>query len=75
MSEKQKLEIAGKLMAKARSTKQKSETKVVVARGSHKAIKGRPKGVKGRYKMVDGRMKKETRALKRIAKASKKKRN
>ena len=74
MSEKQKLEAAGKLMAKARNSKPKKETKVVVSRGSHKGIKGRPKGVKGRYKMVDGRMKKETRALKRIAKSNKKSR-
>jgi len=37
----------------------KKETKLVVAKGPHKGLKGRPKGVKGHYKMVDARMRKE----------------
>ena len=39
--------------------KKRKEVKVVVAKGTHKGLKGRPKGVKGRYVMVDSRMKKE----------------
>lgn len=60
MSEKEKAASINKLMAKAESggKSKKSETKLVVARGANRGLKGRPKGVKGRYKMVDPRMKK-----------------
>lgn len=60
MSEKEKAASINKLMAKAESggKGKKSETKLVVARGANRGLKGRPKGVKGRYKMVDPRMKK-----------------
>ena len=73
MTEREKAKQIEKLMAKGMSTKkQKKEVKVVVAKGSHKGLKGRPKGVKGRYVMVDSRMKKEVRAQKRRDKANKK---
>lgn len=39
----------------------KKETKLVVAKGPNRGVKGRPKGVKGHYKMVDARMRKEVR--------------
>lgn len=75
MTEREKAQQIEKLMRKGMSSgKKKSETKVVVAKGSHRAIKGRPKGVKGRYRMVDSRMKKEVRAMKRKEKANKKRR-
>ncbi|CAN8095265.1 unnamed protein product [Discula destructiva] len=66
MTEREKADSIGKLLAKAQKKQKRPAVKVVVARGANKG-KGRPKGVKGRYKMVDGRMKKEVRALKRIA--------
>ena len=59
MTEREKAKQIEKLMQKGASKKQKKEVKVVVAKGSHKGVKGRPKGVKGRYVMVDSRMKKE----------------
>ena len=60
MSEREKAEAIDKLMRKGLSKgRQKKDIKVVVAKGAHKAVKGRPKGVKGRYLMVDSRMKKE----------------
>ncbi|EIN14189.1 hypothetical protein PUNSTDRAFT_129823 [Punctularia strigosozonata HHB-11173 SS5] len=75
MTEREKAQQIEKLMRKGLSSgKKKKETKVVVAKGSHKGIKGRPKGVKGRYVMVDSRMKKEVRAKKRTEKANKKRR-
>ncbi|KAI9094696.1 Spb1 C-terminal domain-containing protein [Phlyctochytrium arcticum] len=74
LTEKAKLQQVSKMLNKAKSKLPRKETKVVVARGLHRAQKGRPKGVKGRYKMVDPRMKKEMRAEKRSAKANKKKR-
>lgn len=64
MGERQKGEQIQKLLGRA-GKPQKRETKLVVARGSHKGIKGRPKGVKGHYKMVDSRMKKEMRSKKK----------
>lgn len=59
MTEREKAKQIEKLMQKGAAKKQKKEVKVVVAKGSHKGVKGRPKGVKGRYVMVDSRMKKE----------------
>jgi len=63
MSEREKAQAIEKLMNKGLSAgkKTKKEVKVVVAKGVHKAVKGRPRGVKGRYVMVDSRMKKEVR--------------
>lgn len=66
MTEREKADSIGKLLAKAQKKSKRPPVKVVVARGANKG-KGRPKGVKGRYKMVDSRMKKEVRALKRKA--------
>ncbi|KAJ3116767.1 AdoMet-dependent rRNA methyltransferase spb1 [Nowakowskiella sp. JEL0407] len=68
MSEAQKLKKIKSLMSSAKSSTKKRETKVVVAKGSNRGVKGRPTGVKGRYKMVDPRMKKEMRAEKRRSK-------
>ncbi|KAJ1539548.1 AdoMet-dependent rRNA methyltransferase spb1 [Nowakowskiella sp. JEL0078] len=65
LSEAQKLKKIRSLMSTAKSSTKKRETKVVVAKGTNRAVKGRPTGVKGRYKMVDPRMKKELRAEKR----------
>jgi AdoMet-dependent rRNA methyltransferase SPB1 len=64
MSEREKAQQIQKLMLKglAKAKQKKSEVKVVVAKGSHKGVKGRPNGVKGRYRMVDSRGKKEVRA-------------
>lgn len=60
LSERAKAQQIEKLMRKGVSGgKPKKDIKVVVAKGSHRGLKGRPKGVKGRYKMVDSRMKKE----------------
>ncbi|KAJ7225420.1 Spb1 C-terminal domain-containing protein [Mycena pura] len=61
MSEREKAQQIEKVMRKGLSAgpKARKEVKVVVAKGSHKGLKGRPKGVKGRYTMVDARMKKE----------------
>jgi len=60
LSERTKARQIEKLMKKGMSNgKPKKDIKVVVAKGSHRGLKGRPKGVKGRYKMVDSRMKKE----------------
>lgn len=56
MTEKEKSSSIAKLVNKAsKDPKKKSEVKVVFAKGSNKANKGRPNGVKGRYKMVDSR--------------------
>jgi AdoMet-dependent rRNA methyltransferase SPB1 len=71
MGERQKSEQIQKMLSKA-SKPQRKETKLVVARGSKRGVKGRPKGVKGHYKMVDSRMKKEVRAQKRIKTRGKK---
>lgn len=69
MTEKEKADSIGKLMAKAAKKKPtRQPAKLVVAKGLNRGIKGRPKGVKGRYRIVDPRMKKEMRAQKRIAK-------
>lgn len=62
MTEREKAKQIEKLMQKGAAKKQKRDIKVVVAKGSHKGLKGRPKGVKGRYVMVDSRMKKEVRS-------------
>lgn len=60
MTEREKAKQIEKVMRKgAAGAKTRKDIKVVVAKGSHKGIKGRPKGVKGRYAMVDSRMKKE----------------
>lgn len=59
MTEREKAKQIEKLMQRGAAKKQKKEVKVVVAKGSHRGVKGRPKGVKGRYVMVDSRMKKE----------------
>ncbi|KAH9847396.1 Spb1 C-terminal domain-containing protein [Lenzites betulinus] len=72
LTERDKAKQIEKVMAKGTQAKQRKEIKVVVAKGSHKGLKGRPKGVKGRYVMVDSRMKKEMRAKKRKDKANKK---
>ncbi|KAJ3090834.1 AdoMet-dependent rRNA methyltransferase spb1 [Quaeritorhiza haematococci] len=72
-----KIKEISKLMARAASSRAKSEkpkVKVVVAKGANRALKGRPRGVKGRYKMVDPRMKKEVRAEKRKTAESRKRR-
>ena len=74
MTEKEKADSISKLLNKASKKKPHISTKVVVARGSNRAIKGRPKGVKGRYKIVDPRMKKDMRGLKRAAQKQKKRR-
>ena len=64
LSERAKAQQIEKLMKKSMSNgKPKKDIKVVVAKGSHRGLKGRPKGVKGRYKMVDSRMKKEVNSL------------
>ncbi|KAJ4123291.1 AdoMet-dependent rRNA methyltransferase spb1 [Fusarium equiseti] len=69
MTEKEKADSIGRLMARAQKKKPtKQAAKLVVARGLNRGIKGRPKGVKGRYRIVDPRMKKELRAQKRIKK-------
>ncbi|BGP23937.1 adoMet-dependent rRNA methyltransferase spb1 [Rhodotorula toruloides] len=74
LTEKEKAASIAKILAKSsKAGKQKKpETKVVVARGANRGIKGRPNGVKGKYKIVDPRQKKEVRALKRIAKRERK---
>jgi len=60
LSEREKAQRIEKLMRKSMASGRKDkQVKVVVAKGSHKGLKGRPKGVKGRYVMVDSRMKKE----------------
>lgn len=59
ISERDKAQQIQKLMGKAAAQKPKKDTKLVVAKGAHKGIKGRPRGVKGRYVMVDSRMRKE----------------
>ncbi|KAH6978904.1 Spb1 C-terminal domain-containing protein [Fusarium venenatum] len=72
MTEKEKADSIGRLMARAQKKKPtKQAAKLVVARGLNRGIKGRPKGVKGRYRIVDPRMKKELRAQKRISKKKK----
>lgn len=66
MNERSKAAAIEKLMRQGASTgkaKKKKEIKVVVAKGSHKGIKGRPTGVQGRYSMVDARMRKEVCAV------------
>ncbi|KAK4055705.1 AdoMet-dependent rRNA methyltransferase spb1 [Microbotryomycetes sp. JL201] len=75
LTEKEKAQSIAKVLSKAKAAaakQPKKETKLVVARGANRGIKGRPKGVKGRYKIVDPIMKKQARAEKRIAKKSKK---
>lgn len=74
LNDGEKARQVAKLLRRAASGQKKKETKVVVAKGVHRGVKGRPKGVKGHYKIVDARMRKETRALKRIAKNKKSKR-
>lgn len=59
ISEREKAKQIEKLMGKSMAKTKKKEVKVVVAKGTHKGLKGRPKGVKGRYVMVDARMRKE----------------
>lgn len=69
ISEREKASNIDKLLRRAGMKPKRKEVKVVVAKGSHRALKGRPKGVKGRYRMVDPRQKKELRAMKRKNKA------
>ncbi|KAF7562556.1 hypothetical protein G7046_g1571 [Stylonectria norvegica] len=71
MTEKEKADSIGRMLSKASKAKPRAPTRLVVAKGLNRGIKGRPKGVKGRYKIVDARMKKEIRALKRIGKKRK----
>lgn len=71
MTEKDKAQTIGKMIARAAKKKPKAQVKVVVARGVNKG-QGRPRGVKGRYKIVDARLKKDVRAQKRMAKKIKK---
>jgi AdoMet-dependent rRNA methyltransferase SPB1 len=54
LSERAKLEQAEKLMNKAKkgAKTEKNKVKVVVAKHTNRAIKGRPRGVKGRYKVL-----------------------
>lgn len=73
IGERQKSEQIQKLMAKAGKS-QRRETKLVIARGSNRGVKGRPRGVKGHFKMVDSRLKKDVRAQKRLKKEAKGKR-
>jgi AdoMet-dependent rRNA methyltransferase SPB1 len=64
LTEKEKAASIAKVLGKsAGPAKPKKEVKLVVAKGLHRAQKGRPKGVKGRYKMVDPRMKKEMKCV------------
>jgi AdoMet-dependent rRNA methyltransferase SPB1 len=70
IGERQKSEQIQKMISKG-SKSQKKETKLVIAKGSARGLKGRPKGVKGHYKMVDNRLKKDMRAKKRTEKRSK----
>lgn len=72
MTEKEKAESIQKMLTKAARKKPQKETKLVVARGINRGVKGRPRGVKGRYKIVDRRMKKDMRGLKRAASKTKK---
>lgn len=67
IGERQKSEQIQKLLAKG-NRPLKKETKLVIAKGSARGLKGRPKGVKGHYKMVDSRLKKDMRAKKRAGK-------
>ena len=62
LNEKEKAGSIEKVLAKGTKAVKKREVKLVVAKGTNRALKGRPKGVKGRYKMVDRRGKKELRA-------------
>jgi AdoMet-dependent rRNA methyltransferase SPB1 len=71
MTEKEKASNISKLMSNAAKKKPRAPVRLVVARGSNKAIAGRPRGVKGRYKIVDARMKKDLRAEKRLGKKKK----
>lgn len=74
ITEKEKSTTINKLLSKSmKGGQQKKETKLVVAKGVNRGLKGRPKGTKGRYKMVDPRMKKELRAVKRVNKRDGKK--
>jgi AdoMet-dependent rRNA methyltransferase SPB1 len=56
MSERARADQVQKVLGKATSKPKQKETRVVVARGANRGVKGRPKGVKGRYKIVDPRM-------------------
>lgn len=73
MTERDKAKNIAKLLAKGGAKAKRKETKLVVARGPNRGLKGRPKGVKGHFKMVDARMKKELRAQKRVDKRNGKK--
>lgn len=73
LTERDKASSISKLLARGAAKPKQRETKLVVAKGPNRGLKGRPKGVKGRFKMVDGRMKKELRAQKRIDKRNGKK--
>ena len=79
MSEKDKAGAIARMMSRARNkggkkggkNGEKERTRVVVARGANRGVRGRPGGVKGRYKIVDPRLKKDVRALKRLGKLAK----
>ncbi|KAF4983649.1 hypothetical protein FZEAL_1001 [Fusarium zealandicum] len=71
LTEKEKADTISRMISKAARKKPKAPTKLVVARGLNRGIKGRPKGVKGRYRIVDPRMKKELRAQKRVSQRKK----
>ena len=71
MTEKEKADSIGKLLSKAARKTPRQPTRLVVAKGVNRGIKGRPRGVKGRYRIVDPRMKKELRAQKRVAQKKK----
>ncbi|KAL2760550.1 hypothetical protein ACRALDRAFT_1017665, partial [Sodiomyces alcalophilus JCM 7366] len=68
MTEKEKAEAIGRMMAKANKVTRRPKPTIVVAKGINRGVKGRPKGVKGRYTILDPRMKKDLRAQKRLAK-------
>lgn len=62
LTEKEKAIQIEKLVSKGFGSGKKivrRETKLIVAKGPNRGLKGRPKGVKGRYRMVDSRMRKE----------------
>ena len=72
MTEKDKAESIQRMLSKAARAKPRKETRLVIARGINKGIRGRPTGVRGRYKIVDRRLKKDVRGLKRAAAKAKK---
>lgn len=59
-----KTEQIEKLLRKANKP-QRRKTRLVVAKGGTRGIKGRPRGVKGHYKMVDSRLRKDLRSEKK----------